>query len=139
MSGVSIAGAAPSVPSLPSGVPASAQSAIAKGQSFYQQAAAVSPNTGLVGLMGAAASLVSALPPGQFTSAFSSAVSEGQAIVSAISEGAAIGGPYGAAAGACIAAYPRRWQPKPRCSPAPASPASCALPSASRDPARASS
>ena len=36
-------------------------------------------------------------------------------------------GEYSVSAGASIAACPRRWRPKPRCSPARASPASCAL------------
>jgi len=93
-------------PSLPSGVPATPQAAIAQGDALFAsaQAFARSSGNGLPGLMGAAASIVSQLPPGSFTTAFSEAISTGSEFATAIASGAAVGGPYGAAAGACIAA-----------------------------------
>lgn len=93
-------------PSLPSGVPATPQAAIAQGDALFASANAFANKSqqGLPSLMGAAASIVSQLPPGTFTTAFADAISTASEFCSAIAAGTAVGGPYGAVAGACVAA-----------------------------------
>jgi hypothetical protein len=92
--------ASASLPTVP-GVPPGPSAAIQSGQALFQSA--MNGSTNVVGMMGAAAGIVSGLPAGPFTSAIQQCVDEGTSIASAVAAGTAVGGPYGAAAAACIA------------------------------------
>lgn len=100
LSGVSASASLPNLPSVPDPT-----TAVQNGQALFDKAyqSASGGFNSPSDMMAAAASIVSGLPAGQFTTAFKEAVGTGENLLAGVTEGAAIGGPYGAAAGAVIA------------------------------------